>query len=134
MRSILGNSLTGKANTSEDSPASAVLERVREGLVLLDDAVVELADADEMLGLAGLIAARLGLEPEDVFRAVAAPSEQLLTVLCRAAGLNINGFSAVLRLRCRKRGAIHSPAQALSAFHDMSLETAQHMVHMAKAR
>ena len=134
MHSILGTLLTAEAAASEDSPTSAVLDRVREGLVLLDDVVVELADADEMLGLAGLIAARLGLEPEDMFRAVAAPSEQLLTVLCRAAGLNINGFSAVLRLRCRKRGAIHSPAQALSAFHDMPVETAQRMVHVAKGR
>ncbi len=132
MRSTPRNSPAGKASTSEDSRASEILDRVREGLVLLDDAVVELADADEMLGLAGLIAERLGLEPEDVFRAIAVPSEQLLTVLCRAAGLNINGFSAVLRMRCRTRGAIHSPAQALTAFHDMPVETAQRMVHLAK--
>ena len=134
MRSTLRNSPASKASTNEDSRASTILERVREGLVLLDDAVVELADADETLGLAGLIAQRLGLEPEDVFRAIAVPSEQLLTVLCRAAGLNINGFSAVLRMRCRTRGAIHSPAQALTAFHDMPVETAQRMVHMAKGR
>ncbi len=133
MSSILRNPPAGKAST-EVARASAILERVREGLVLLDDAVVELADADETLGLAGLIAERLGLEPEDVFRAIAVPSEQLLTVLCRAAGLNINGFSAVLRMRCRTRGAIHSPAQALTAFHDMPVETAQRMVHMAKGR
>jgi hypothetical protein len=134
MSSILRNSPAGKASTNEVTRTSAILERVREGLVLLDDAVVELADADETLGLAGLIAARLGLQPEDVFRAIAVPSEQLLTVLCRAAGLNINGFSAVLRMRCRTRGAIHSPAQALTAFHDMPVETAQRMVHMAKGR
>ena len=134
MRSTPRNSPAGKASTSEDSRASEILDRVREGLVLLDDAVVELADADEMLGLAGLIAEPLGLEPEDVFRAIAVPSEQLLTVLCRAAGLNINGFSAVLRMRCRTRGAIHSPAQALTAFHDMPVETAQRMMHMAKGR
>jgi hypothetical protein len=134
MSSILRNSPAGKASTNQVAPASAILERVREGLILLDDAVVELADADEALGLAGLIAERLGLEPEDVFRAIAVPSEQLLTVLCRAAGLNINGFSAVLRMRCRTRGAMHSPAQALTAFHDMPVETAQRMVHMAKGR
>ena len=134
MGSTLRNSPAGKASTNEDTRASAILDRVREGLVLLDDAVVELTDADETLGLAGLIAQRLGLEPEDVFRAIAVPSEQLLTVLCRAAGLNINGFSAVLRMRCRTRGAIHSPAQALTAFHDMPVETAQRMVHMAKGR
>ncbi len=133
MSSILRNPPAGKAST-EVARASAILERVREGLVLLDDAVVELADADETLGLAGLIAERLGLQPEDVFRAIAVPSEQLLTVLCRAVGLNINGFSAVLRMRCRTRGAIHSPAQALTAFHDMPVETAQRMVHMAKGR
>jgi hypothetical protein len=134
MSSILRNSPAGKASTNQVAHPSAMLERVREGLMLLDDAVVELADADETLGLAGLIAERLGLEPEDVVRAIAVPSEQLLTVLCRAAGLNINGFSAVLRMRCRTRGAIHSPALALTAFHDMPVETAQRMVHMAKGR
>lgn len=81
---------------------------------------------------AELIAERLGLEPEDVFRAITAPSEQILTVLCRAAGLEINGFSAVLRMRCRARAAMHSPAEALTAFHEMPIETAQRMVHMAK--
>ena len=134
MSSILRKSPARRASTSEEMHASAILERVREGLMLLDDAVVELADVDETLGLAALIAERLGLDPEDVFRAIAVPSEQLLTVLCRAAGLNINGFSAVLRMRCRTRGAIHSPEQALTAFHDMPVETAQRMVHMAKGR
>jgi hypothetical protein len=134
MRPIPRNSPAVEACTNEATRASAILERARDGLMLLDDAVVELADADETLGVAGLIAERLGLEPEDVFRAIAVPSEQLLTVLCRAAGLNINGFSAVLRMRCRTRGAIHSPARALTAFHDMPVEAAQRMVHMAKGR
>jgi hypothetical protein len=129
MSTNLRKSSGDKVGTSE---ASAILDQVRDGIVLLDDAVVELADADAMLGLARQIAARVGLEPEDVFRAIAAPSEQLLTVLCRAAGLKINGFSAVLRMRCRTRGAMHSPAQALTAFHDIPVETAQRMVHMAK--
>jgi len=134
MDSMLRNWQAGRANRRQDQRASALLERVREGLVLLDDALAELADADELRGLAGLIAERLGLEPEEVICAVAAPSERRLTVLCRAAGLNINGFSAVLRMRCRARGAIHSPAQALTAFHDMPVQTAQQMAHMAKGR
>jgi len=120
----------GRTSTAAD--VRAALERLREGLVLLEDVVVDLADADEMLGVAGLIAGRLGLEPEDVFRAIAAPSEQLLTVLCRAAGLKINGFSAVLRMRCRTRGAMHSPAEALTAFNEMPIETAQQMARMAR--
>jgi len=39
MRSTPRNSPAGKASTSEDSRASEILDRVREGLVLLDDAV-----------------------------------------------------------------------------------------------
>jgi Uncharacterised protein conserved in bacteria (DUF2336) len=132
MRTSLRKLSGGRTSTDEDVRVSAVLERLRDGLVLLDDVVVELADAEEMLGVAGLIAERLGLEPEDVFRAITAPSEQLLTVLCRAAGLKINGFSAVLRMRCRTRGAMHSPAQALTAFHDMPIETARRMARIAK--
>ena len=134
MSSIRRNPKSRDGTANEEARASAVLDQVREGFVLLDDAVVELADADAMLALAGLIAARLGLEPEEVFRAIAAPTEQLLTVLCRAAGLNINGFSAVLRMRCRTRGAIHSPARALAAFLEMPVETAHAMVHLARAR
>jgi len=64
MDSMLRNWQAGRANRRQDQRASALLERVREGLVLLDDALAELADADELRGLAGLIAERLGLEPE----------------------------------------------------------------------
>jgi hypothetical protein len=134
MSSMPRNPRAGRASASADSRAGGILQRVSEGLALLDDALVELADADEMPVLAGLIAQRLGLEPEDVLRAIAAPSKRLLTVLCRAAGLDINGFSAVLRMRCRSHGAIRSPARALAAFHDMRLETARRMVHRAKGR
>jgi hypothetical protein len=132
MISVLRNSVARRIGA--DARASDILERVRDGLLPLDDAVIELADRNEMLGLAGLVAERLGIEPEGVCRAVATPSEQLLTVLCRAAGLNVNAFSAVLRMRCRARGAMHAPARALSAFHEMPVETARRMVHMAAAR
>ncbi len=121
----LRNPKSSCADANGELRASGVLDRVREGFVLLDDAVVELAAA-AVLGLAGLIAGRLGLEPEDFARAIAAPSEQRLAVLCRAAGLSVNGFSAVLRMRCRMRGAMLSPAQALAAFRKMPVGTAGH--------
>jgi hypothetical protein len=56
-------------------------------------------------------------------------------VLCRAAGLNLDGYSAVLRMRRRRRrGSGAQPAQALSAFLRLPVETARRVVRYLKDR
>jgi uncharacterized protein DUF2336 len=123
------------APTMGDEPRSAaVLDGVTQGYVLLDEAIIELADADSVRGIAKLIGQRLGLHPQAAVRALEAQSEEPVTVLCRAAGLNINVFSAVLRMRRRRCSSECSPSEALNAFLRIPIETAQRIVRMMPTR
>ena len=116
-----------------DEPA-VVLDQVTHGFVRLDDAVIALADAGRMTSLAGLVARRLDLSADAVERALDAASPEPASLVCRAAGLGANGFSAVLRLRRRRmRDTGPSPAQALSGFVQTPVVLAQRVVRMMKA-
>ena len=115
-----------------DQGLQAVLDGVTDGLVLLDDAAIKLADADAVEAVAELLSRRVDLPPDRVVRAVEAPSEAALTVICRAAGLNVNSFSAILRMRRRHLPSDVSPAELLAAFIETSLGTARQVVSMLK--
>ena len=113
--------------------AALVIDQVTHGYVLLDDAIVELADADGANASAMLIAERIGLQPDTVERAFEAQSEDPVMLMCRAAGLNINGYSAVLRMRRRRQqGTDPNPSAALASFRQTPLETAQRVIRMLK--
>jgi hypothetical protein len=112
-----------------------LLDLVARGLISLDEAATELADADAAPAVAQLVSRRSGLAAGAVLRALFAPSEEAVTVLCRAAGLNLDGYSAVLRMRRRRRpGTGAQPAQALAAFLRLPVETAQRVVRYLKDR
>jgi hypothetical protein len=116
-----------------DEPA-VVLDQVTHGYVLLDDAIIGLADAGRISCLAVLVARRIGLSAATVERALAARSAEPATLLCRAAGLGANSFSAVLRMRRRGRPESEpSPSQALSGFLRMPVDLAHQVVRMIKA-
>ena len=116
----------------KDQGLQAVLDGVTDGLVLLDDAAIKLADADAVDAVAELLSRRVDLPPDRVVRAAEAPSEAALTVICRAAGLNVNSFSAILRMRRRHLPSDVSPAEVLAAFIETSLGTARQVVSMLK--
>jgi hypothetical protein len=116
----------------EDEGLQAVLDGVGEGRVLLDDAMIKLADADAVGAINDFLSRRVDLSADRVMRAIEAPSEEALTVICRAAGLNINGFSAVLRMRRRHLPTDVSPAAVLAAFLETPLGTARQVVAMLK--
>jgi hypothetical protein len=119
-----------------DGPAAdpaAVVEQVADGYLLLDDTVVAFADADHIAGLVLLIGRRTGLPSAAVERALAARSSGPATLVCRAAGLGANGFSAVLRLRRRRlREESLNPAHVLADFLQTPMEVAQGAVAMMK--
>jgi hypothetical protein len=115
-----------------DQGLQAVLDGVTEGLVLVDEAAIKLADADAIEAIAELLSRRVDLPADRVMRAIEAPSEAALTVICRAAGLNGNGFSAILRMRRRQLPSDVSPAEVLAAFLETSLGTARQVVSMLK--
>jgi len=111
-------------------PAS-VLEEVRRGYVLLDDAVTAFADADEVAAVAFLVGSRTGLPSMVVERALGAKSSGPATLVCRAAGLGANAFSAVLRLRRRRlREDGANPAHVLADFLQTPMEVAHGAVAM----
>jgi hypothetical protein len=110
---------------------AGVLEEVTQGFVLLDDAVTAFADADAIAALAFLVGRRTGLPPAAVERALGAKSSGPATLVCRAAGLGANGFSAVLRMRRRRlREAGLNPAHVLADFLQTPMEVAQGAVAM----
>lgn len=105
-----------------------------DGLVLLDDAAIKLADADAVDAVTELLSARIDPPADRVMRAIETPSEAALTVICRAAGLNGNGFSAILRMRRRHLPSDVSPAEVLAAFRQTSRITARGVVAMLRLR
>jgi hypothetical protein len=115
-----------------DVPA-VVIDQVTHGYVLLDDAVTAFADADRIAGLALLIGARTGLPSDTVERALDARAPGAATLLCRAAGVGVNGFSAVLRMRQRRlRDEDLNPAHALAGFLQTPTDVAQGAVGILK--
>jgi hypothetical protein len=91
------------------------------GLVALDDAVTKLADAGREDELAALLAGRATLPEAEVHSMLVRAPEQAVAIVCRRAGLSVNGYSAVLRLRHRRRrGGPASPATLLSAYRRLS--------------
>jgi hypothetical protein len=110
----------------------AVLDGVTDGLILLDEAAIKLADADAVEAVTDLLSRRIDLAADRVMRAIEAPSEAALTVICRAAGLNVNGFSAILRMRRRRLPSDVSPAEVLATFLETSLVTARQVVSLLK--
>jgi hypothetical protein len=101
------------------------------GIMTLDEAVVALADAERAEDLAALLARRLGIVHEGARRILASAAEQPAALLCRAAGLSLNGYSAVLRLRRRgRRGPAPNPTVLLSAYHSLKRLGADELVDM----
>jgi hypothetical protein len=112
---------------------AAVVEQVADGYLLLDDTAIAFADADHIAGIVLLIARRTGLSAATVGRALATQSCGPATLLCRAAGLGANGFSAVLRMRRRRlREEGLNPAHVLADFLQTPMEVAHGAVTMMK--
>ncbi len=113
-----------------DDRAAAILRRRAGGLLALDDALAELSDADCVAAIATLIAERIELRAELVSQALDAPTDEPISVMCRAAGFRINSYSALLRMRRRRnRGTDSAPAyNALTFFSDLSPTSAERLL------
>ena len=120
----------------DDERAAAILSRRAEGLLALDEALVELADANCVATIAAVIGQRLKLQPEMIVRALDADSDETISVMCRAAGFSLNGFSALLRMR-RRRHHHHgssSARDALAFFSALNRSTADRMLQQMAPR
>jgi hypothetical protein len=78
-----------------------LMELMAGGTLRLYEAVIELADGDCDCDLAILLGRRTAAKMRCCLRQLFAPDEMPLMRLCRAAGLDLEAFSAVLRLRRR---------------------------------
>ena len=114
------------SHAQNDERAAAILGRKASGVLAHDEALIELADADCAAAIVDLIAERVALQPDMVLRALEAQSDEEISVMCRAAGLKLDSFSALLRMRRRgHRGAESAPSQALSLFSALSRSAAE---------
>jgi len=106
--------------------AIEILDRRANGTLALEELLAELADADCHTALGDVIAERAQLRADLVRRALEMESDEPSSVICRAAGFNMNGYSAVLRMRRRhNRGTDSPPAHALTSFSALSRVAAE---------
>jgi hypothetical protein len=92
-----------QAAESRARPLEELVDQIAAGTLRFGDAVIELADADQAAGLAVLIGGRAGVACDAFARDLFAPDETPLMRTCRAAWLELESFSAILRMR-RRRG------------------------------
>lgn len=118
----------------DNARVAAILRRTASSLLAADEVLAELADADCDAAIAELIADRIRVPVELVHRALHASTDEAVSVMCRAAGLKINGYSALLRMRRRQAlGAALTPAEALTYFSSIAVESAERIVKQMAA-
>jgi hypothetical protein len=118
----------------DDAHAAAILDRKAQGLLALDEAIVELADANCIATIAAVIAERVRLQPDAIARMVMADSDEPISVMCRAAGFSLNGFSALLRMRRRRNHGTSGATEALAFFSGLNRAAAERMLQQMAPR
>ena len=114
-RSLLVDRL--RAAVSRARPLAILNDQVARGNLSVAEAVVELADADELVDLAAFVGMRLGVRSETVVRNLFLGGEETLMLICRAAALDLDAFSAILRMRNRRRrGSTVEPARLMKDY------------------
>jgi hypothetical protein len=121
-------------HAQDDERAAAILGRRAAGLLALDEALAELADANCVVTIAAVIAERIRLQPDMVARALDAESDEPISVMCRASGFSLNGFSALLRMRRRRNHGTRSATQALAFFSGLNRASADRILQQVVPR
>jgi hypothetical protein len=122
------------AQAQDDERAAAILGRRAQGLLALDEALAELADANCIVTIAAVIAERVRLQADIVAQALDAESDEPISVMCRAAGFSLNGFSALLRMRRRRNRGSRSAADALAFFSGLQRASAERILQQVVPR
>ena len=114
-RTVLADRL--RASVSRARPLAILNDQVNRGNMSIGEAVVELADADELVALAVFLGTRLGLRSETLVRNLYGAGDETLMLICRAAALNVDAFSAIMRMRNRRRrGTVSEPARLMKDY------------------
>ncbi len=121
-------------HAQDDERAAAILGRRANGLLALDEALAELADANCVVTIAAVIAERVRLQPDTIARALDAESDEPISIMCRAAGFSLNGFSALLRMRRRRNHGTRSATDAMAFFSGLNRASAERMLQQMVPR
>lgn len=113
-RSMLADRLRASATPSR--PLQALVGLIDRGDLAFGEAVTELADADRLVDIAALFARRLRLRSDLVVSNLFGADVTPTMLICRAAGIDANAFSAVLRLRNRRRRDAAPPGAVLKDY------------------
>lgn len=116
------------SDVHDDGRAAAILGRRASGQLAHDETLAELADADCADALATVIAERMRIRQELVGRALVAESDELISVLCCAAGFKVNSYSALLRMRRRRQLGDIAPTEALTFFSSLTRGAAEKLL------
>lgn len=92
-----------RAAAARARPLDELMALIAKAELRLSEAVIELADADRVFDLAQLVCTRVGCNAHAVVRDLFATNVEPLMRSCRIAGMDLESFSAVLRLRRRRR-------------------------------
>ena len=111
-----------------DGRAATILGRRASGQLAHDETLAELADADCADALAAVIAERMRIRAELVARALTAESDEVISVLCCAAGFKVNSYSALLRMRRRRHLGDIAPTEALTFFSSLTRVAAERLL------
>lgn len=109
-------------------PLACLTDLIERELISFDDALIELADGGRAIEIAHLLVRRTGLRMDAIMRLLFAAPEERTMLLCRAARLGVDAFSAILRMRGRRRTLRTRPADALSAYATIDPDKAARIV------
>jgi hypothetical protein len=122
-----------RSSASPARPLQVLVELIDGGDLRFGEAVIELADADHLVDIAALLARRLRLRSDLVITNLFAVDVTLAMLMCRAAGLDPNAFSAVLRLRNRRRREHANPGTTLKDYLAVPRDIAANVVANVRA-
>ena len=126
--------LSGRRNPKERS-LETIMDEALRGVVRFDDAVVELADLDATPSIAKLISTRVDLRSDTVTRTLLETPDEPVALLCRGAGLALGGYTAVARMRRRRRrGSDSAVNKLMEQYGEIPLPTAQRVLGFLKSR
>jgi hypothetical protein len=109
--------------------AQAHLDMIARGVIGFEQAVGELADRGAAFGVGAVLARTAGVPLAAAVRALLARADEPALVVCRAAGLRTDGYSAVLRMRRRRLlQPWDNAAEALAGYHRLPQEMAKRLL------
>ncbi len=132
-RALLTERLRAAATCAR--PLSVLTDQIARGNITVSEAVIELANADELNALALLIGKGLRMHIETVVRNLFLGGEQPVMLMCKAAALDSDAFYAILRMRNRQpRSPKLNLARLIKDYPRIPRSMAVNVIHAVRER